>query len=409
MHTSYAVNEKNIDWVVTKINTIIQNESVNKKNDIFNYFNQEINIRLSNNPNIQNRDEILYFKSQIRKSQFKLVSKNILKNISSHNALSLTFISWEDHNSKIHQNETVIKNTQSVFIFRWKDDLSRDEIVIITNEIKKINPEILIFIDQEWWLIHRFVDFPSTVELQAILDTFFVKVRMQSMSTESLRALNSLFDTKKLYFYPSLQDLWKSYSSIQDETSRKYFLEIAAYIRMNSLKNVWINTYGLVMDLDEWNPVISWHQRSFSSHVQDYYKLINAFILASEVNEMKLYWKHFPWHGMWDIDSHKWILDISLYPEYTQNNLDVFRYFISAYASIQKWIMVWHMYVWNTLLSEFNSILNDTQFIITDDLSMQWYLQATGKKLSQSFFTTDTLSWRNNLIKLWNTSNAFIK
>ena len=408
-HSSYAINEIYIDSKIQTLENLIEWETIEYKTNLIQYLISEINTRLSQNPNIKNRDNILYFKYNLKYMLSNLWEKTHSNVIVSHSALSLKFIKWENHSSLIQINKEALKKTQSVFIFRGKEDFSRDEMIQIALEIKNINPQILIFIDQEGWQIHRFVDFPSTEELQSILNTFFVKIRMQSMSTESLSTMNSLFDTKKLYFYPSLQDLWKTYNSIQDEMSKKYFLEIAAYIRMNSLKQVWVNTYWLVMDLDDWNPVISWYDRSFSSEILDFKMLINAFILSSEVLEMSLYWKHFPWHGIWDTDSHIWILDISWFPKYTQKNIDVFSYFLSTYSSIQRGIMVGHMYVWNNFINEFNRTLDTANYIITDDLSMQWYLQATGVKKSQSFFSTDTIMWRNNIIRLWNTSSANIK
>jgi len=49
----------------------------------------------------------------------------------------------------IQINKEALKKTQSVFIFRGKEDFSRDEMIQIALEIKNINPQILIFIDQE--------------------------------------------------------------------------------------------------------------------------------------------------------------------------------------------------------------------------------------------------------------------
>ena len=199
-HSSYAINEIYIDSKIQTLENLIEWETIEYKTNLIQYLISEINTRLSQNPNIKNRDDILYFKYNLKYMLSNLWEKTHSNVIVSHSALSLKFIKWENHSSLIQINKEALKKTQSVFIFRGKEDFSRDEMIQIALEIKNINPQILIFIDQEGWQIHRFVDFPSTEELQSILNTFFVKIRMQSMSTESLSTMNSLFDTKKLYF-----------------------------------------------------------------------------------------------------------------------------------------------------------------------------------------------------------------
>ncbi len=67
------------------------------------------------------------------------------------------------------------------------------------------------------------------------------------------------------------------------------------------------------------------------------------------------------------------------------------------------------MYVWASFLSEFNDILDKADFIITDDLAMQWYNLAHWVEKDTSFFTTDTIFTRKNLIKLWNDRASYIK
>ncbi len=326
--SSSAFAEIDMDSKILELQSLLKNSTPDYKKSVFSYLISQINTRLLDNPNIKNIWEVIYFKSELKNlySDISWWVANSLVWFS--DSLMITFIHWENHTSKIQSLKDKIILSNNVFLFRSKQDLTLSEIQEITKNIKEINPKIIIFIDQEGWEIYRYIDFPSTLELQTILDSFFIQVRLQSMTSESQDIFRKLFDTQKLYYFPSLQQLWRSYDLISDTGSKKHFLECAAYIRMKSLKQAWINSYGLILDLDYGNPVISWYDRSFSSDIQNYKNFIDALTLSAEINEIIIYGKHYPGHWDGEIDSHKWILDISSFPEYTQKNLDLFDYFL---------------------------------------------------------------------------------
>jgi hypothetical protein len=90
------------------------------------------------------------------KKQFEIKEKLILKklnekkiNINSHNTLILKFNNWINIDNYIQKNKTKISTSDSVFIFREKYNISSKNMKIITKKLKEINPNILIFIDQE--------------------------------------------------------------------------------------------------------------------------------------------------------------------------------------------------------------------------------------------------------------------
>ena len=408
LQISYADTQR-VDSILNRIDSLISQKTDEEKRINYDFLFSQIHSQLIGDITGKNIDTLLEFKKELENQKSQYFTENTWIEVSTHNTLSLTFIHGQDPLPIIRNNAERIRNTRSVFLFRWTENLLGDEMMSITKEIKKINSNILLFTDQEGGEITRYVDFPTMDELQSLLESDFVTYRLQSMSWESRKVLFSVFDTYKLYYYPSLESIWNAYNSISDEDSKKYFLEISAYIRLASIRSVWLNTYGLILDLDYGNPVISWYARSFSKDLWEYQKLVDAFILASEVTSVSVYAKHFPWHWKWAVDSHKAVLDISSFPEYTQANMNLFEYFLWRVSSVKKWIMVGHMYVWDDFLEAFNRILDTADYILTDDLSMQWYQLATGNDKNNSFFTTDTIINRKNLIKLWNTQSDDIK
>ena len=168
-------------------------------------------------------------------------------------------------------------------------------------------------------------------------------------------------------------------------------MEIIAFIRLQILKEAWINTYWIVLDLNRWNPVISWNKRSFSKHLWKYKILVDAFLKAWKNTEILLYAKHFPWHWTWKIDSHKWILNLKNESKYLKENLELFDYFLNNSWKLKVWLMVWHIYISSDLQILFENIIKKADFILTDDLAMLWYKKAKWKKIKGLFFSTDSI------------------
>ena len=204
-----------------------------------------------------------------------------------------------------------------------------------------------------------------------------------------------------------MKSIWNSYKNISDQ-NKKEFLEIISYIQLKNLQNHGINTHGIIGDLDLWNPVISGLSRSFSQEILDYFKLIDAYTVASKEVGIILYLKHFPGHGSWEIDSHKWILDYSHNTSYVKKNLIVFEYFLSKETNLTRWIMVGHMFLNKNISESFHKILEKSDFVITDDLAMNGYRSV--KSISENkIFTTKELENYNNVIKVHTQINIWIK
>ncbi len=184
----------------------------------------------------------------------------------------------------------------------------------------------------------------------------------------------------------------------ENKNHKKLFLEIISFIRLQSLKESWINTYWLVLDLNRWNPVISWNKRSFSKHLWKYKELVDAFIKAWKNTEIILYAKHFPGHWDWKIDSHKWILNLSKKIDYLKENINLFEYFLDKSGDLQVWLMVAHMYIWTSSKKYFEKVIKKADFILTDDLAMNGYKKASWKSIKNLFFTTDNIINSKKLI-----------
>jgi hypothetical protein len=298
------------------------------------------------------------------------------------------------NNKIIENNKENIKNNISVFIFRSSVDLKNSVIKDISKKIKNINPNILLFIDQEWGLINRYIDFENQDEINKFFiknnNYLFLKNNLEKLSNKEIDIIRKIFP-KQYWYFPSLEIIWKTYDKFKNKEKAKIFLNIIAFIRLQSLKNCWINTYGLVLDLNRWNPVISWNKRSFSKHLWKYKILVDSFINAWKNIEIILYAKHFPWHWDWSIDSHKWILNLWKKSDYLNENLDLFNYLLEKSWELQTWLMVWHIYISTRLKQKFKNIINISDFIITDDLAMMWYKKAKWKKIKNLFLSTDLI------------------
>lgn len=346
------------------------------------------------------------------KKQFEIKEKLILEklnekkiSINSHNTLILKFNNWINIDNYIQKNKTKISTSDSVFIFREKYNISSKNMKIITKKLKEINPSILIFIDQEWWLVNRFISFEWGFNIKNYESDTFVSERYSLLTSGEKNTLLQLFWKK--YYFPSMKSIWNSYKNISDQ-NKKEFLEIISYIQLKNLQNHGINTHGIIGDLDLWNPVISGLSRSFSQEILDYFKLIDAYTVASKEVGIMLYLKHFPGHGSWKIDSHKWILDYSHNTSYVKKNLIVFEYFLSKETNLTRWIMVGHMFLNKNISESFHKILEKSDFVITDDLAMNGYRSV--KSISENkIFTTKELENYNNVIKVHTQINIWIK
>ncbi len=326
--------------------------------------------------------------------KLELRQQSIVNNrnaISRHKSMILKFWAWAQSTNFLESKRSTLENIESVFIFRTGSvDLPWYQIEAITTKLKEINPDILIFIDQEGWLINRYIEFDTEISFKNYLSTdTYVKNTYNNFSESTKTSLWWVFPNWYKYF-PSLTKIWETYSIIPEVDKQKY-LDFVAYLRLKTLSDRGINTYWLVMDLDRWNPVIKNYRRSFSSDVESYKKLWDAFIKASKKTWVSLYLKHFPGHWAGQVDSHKWILDYTNNTKYLEENLELFKYMLDNKWYTKMWIMVGHMYVPNTLKSQFTDILDITDYILTDDLAMKWYTLATGWSKSGVFFTTDVV------------------
>ena len=209
----------------------------------------------------------------------------------------------------------------------------------------------------------------------------------------------------------SMNEIWQLYDSFSGE-DKDNFLKFITYYRLQSLKNAWINTAWIVLDLDYWNPVISGYDRSFSDNKQDYIKLWKDFVDAAKSLNMSLYFKHFPGHWKWIVDTHKWVLRYSVSDiPYIQSNMGLFNEVIE-YANeknVEVWLMIWHFVLPNKIKDSFINSIKKVDYIITDDVSMKWYLEIVKNPVDDSefFSTTEAL-----LTKKWiilNTGNPKIQ
>lgn len=324
----------------------------------------------------------------------------------SHTSLILRFARWWNHQSVLKSSENQIKKAQSIFIFRtaWKD-LSLNEITTITDTVREYNPKLKIFIDQEWGYVNRYVDFENAEHVDTLLWESFIKSRYGQMNATDQAITRGLFP-KSYGYFPSLGSIGVAYDSISTKQLQKSFLEIMAYARLKSLKDNGINTYWLVADLNYGNPAISKFSRSFSKHTWKYKELIDAFIVASIETDISLYLKHFPWHGAWATDSHIWILDMTNNTAYLKENMEIFNYYLEN-KKTSWWLMVAHVLFDASLSPDFQSLTQKADYLLTDDLAMQWYKKICSSSLENAYcniqngvFSTKEILWRNNLIKV---------
>ena len=326
-----------------------------------------------------------------------------------HKTTILKFWRWWNTQAVINTKKTELSSAQSVFIFRnGSNDLTGWEIESITKSLYEINPDMLIFIDQEGWLINRYVEFDGKISFVNYLTTDdYVRDIYDTFSQTTKTSLWSVFPAWYTYF-PSLTKVGEVYLSLP-EADKQNYLDLVAYLRLKTLSDRGVNTYWFVMDLDRGNPVIKNYRRSFSSDLESYKKLWDSFIKASKKTWVSLYLKHFPGHWAGQVDSHKWILDYTNYSTYLSENLELFEYMLDNKQYAKIGLMIGHMYIPKTLQSEFISIIGKSDYLLTDDLAMRWYTLATWWLKDWVFFTTDVVFDNEKTILVDSVLNPNIK
>lgn len=377
-----------IDSKLTQVYSKTESYSEAKQQRFYKFFIQELSKKISS----ENRWILNYIMLDIE-------SRIVLNTVSWHNSLILKFTAWWDHSSVIEQKKVHISNLPSVFIFRsWKPNLSALEIQTITSQIKALNKEILIFIDQEWGAVNRYLDFSTSQDIQNLFDDIFAKNLLSNLNPSEQILVRNIFPQGSGYF-PSLWTIGVQYDKFWTDDSKQTFIDVIAYLRLQSLHNVWINTYWLVADLNLWNPAISLTERSFSRHEDKYIKFIDSFIDASEKTGVFLYLKHFPGHWAWKIDSHQEILDLTNSSEYLQNNIAVFEYFLDNKRN-SWWLMVGHIVFDPSLEALFSRVIKKSDFLLTDDLAMQWFKKLEYNSWETLSFSTNIILKQANIIKV---------
>lgn len=101
-----------------------------------------------NTQDTSRKQTLSYIQNSLEKRLQVLLEQHIP--ISSHRSLILRFTPGENHSAYIQSLRESLSQTQSVFVFRTgKQNLSLKEMTSITQELRTINPEIFLFIDQE--------------------------------------------------------------------------------------------------------------------------------------------------------------------------------------------------------------------------------------------------------------------
>ena len=407
---SYENSINKINNKLINIYSILDTRSFKKQTDFYKIFKEMVESKKIKITDTNKLELIIYIEDSLdnKYQTYKLLHQEKLiyeeerakeleeKNkITQHRTLILKFTKNWNHDLVINPNKQLIIEAWSVFIFRRTSDLTSTDIQSITNKIKAINNDILFFIDQEWWFINRYIDYSS----KTIVDNLF-----NSSAVEQKTRLIFPYTT---WSFPSLAKIWIHYDTFSTDEDKQAYLNKVASIRLQWLKDHWINTYWLVLDLNRGNPVISNYSRSFSKHVEKYKKLVDAFSIASKETWVKLYFKHFPWHWEWNIDSHVWILNLIWKETYIQDNIELFDYALTKNPT--AWLMIWHMYIPNSKKQYFIDTVNKSNFLLTDDLWMQWYKQAKWKLKESLFFTTDQIINYDNLITVDSVAVSWIK
>ncbi len=370
-------------YTQSEINNIMNNyfESISSKN--ISYQKNKLN-------NFLDKIEIIKIKIGNTWKNFKTVNmienslSNYLEELNSKNNNSNLILRLENsseyNNNLISQNSQNIQNTNSVFIFRNKENIDFGILQNTISKINEINDELYIFIDQEWGLINRYKEF-SVKEPSDYFNN--QNIKYDSLNNSEKGLLQELFSD---VYFPSMKEINITYKKISNN-NKQNFLDIVAFIKLQNLKEAWINTHWLVLDLDDWNPVITGLDRSFSNDPWEYKKLIDAFNFASKITWVSIYVKHFPGHWAGDVDTHENILVYdNSFENYLEKNMELFKYFFDNWEN--TWVMIGHMFLTNNIRDEFFDILDKSDYILTDDLAMQGFKNYNNYDYDNMFFST---------------------
>jgi len=399
----YAENSNynsQINLVVSKINKIMQNKDFNK---IFIYISlleqRKTNSNLNTNLFINN--VILVLKKQYYRNSNNLILR-LDKNYNHKNIDKI-----------IINNKNQIINSDNIFIFKnnatWK--FSADNMLYSANKLKKINPKIRIFVDQEWWVVNRFNDFDKINTFNKYISSnLSLKFKYAILDNNTKSLIKEAFKDKTTFI--SMDSIWEIYYSINKNNTieKNRFLDFITFFRLYILHKNWINTHWLVCDLDKWNPIISGYDRSFSDNIDHYISLWRYFVKNAKILWISLYLKHFPWHWRWQTDTHKWILEYSnnaFDKAYILDNMRVFEAII--YEAEKSWVEIWlmsaHVLLPENIKSKYLNILNKADYIMTDDLWMGAYNALKNKKFKNKFFSTNEFINNENTIKVYTKEN----
>ncbi|MCD5380439.1 hypothetical protein LR004_00795 [Candidatus Gracilibacteria bacterium] len=397
---NYSEKYVSINAKLINIYSKIDSRSFQKQTEFYKLFKDIISQKKIKTTDVNKLELITYIEDSLdaKYTTYKSLNQKVIKErnkIKKHTTLILKFSKKGNHDLVINKYKENIKSNGSVFLFKKSGDLTQTDIKSITNKITALNKDILIFIDQEGGWINRYVDYGSKDDVEKLFT-----------SSEIDKKIRTIFPYNSGY-YPSMEKIGKHYDTFTTDEEKITFLNKIAHIRLQGLKDNGINTYGLVLDLNRGNPVITNYSRSFSKHKDKYKKLVDAFTIASQKTGVRLYFKHFPGHGEGNIDSHLGILNLIGFDNYIQENIELFEYALDKNSN--SGLMIGHMYIPNSKKDYFISTVNKANYLLTDDLGMQGYKQAQGKTKTGLFFTTDQITNYQNLITVDSISATTIK
>lgn len=311
---------------------------------------------------------------------------------------------------------SLLKKTPAVFIKREGDGLlSKEQMQKMSTRILFYNSTIRIMTDQEWGKVRRYKDFDVNISnpKNKYLQNEWYKKRKNCLTPQISRMVETLFTWKEPEIFPSLKEVWDMYRKLSDPWQKKAYLDYISYLRLLTIKNAGLNTYGFVCDLDRGNPAISGLWRSFSSSANEYLEFATSLLRNAEELGMGIYLKHFPGHGI-GVDTHKQILQFEnseKHSNYLKENMELFVRLLRLWKvlGVEMWLMVGHMIIpkksvdWKKdFLDWFTDCVSKADYIITDDLFMQWHKSVDSSSFRQDYFYTTelVLNKSKNIMKL---------
>ena len=384
--SALSVQEK---WenILLKIENYTSKKTLTQQRDIYTKILERLNAIDTNNIVRADRLELIeYLRVSLNLSLTDLWS--LWVDQKNQRSLILRFSNNQADNTQyIESYYQDIQDTDHIFLFRYSQNLSSTVLMNISDQLYQINPQLTLYIDQEGGYINRYKSF-SDISIQSYLQDS----EISSYSWLSQLTQQSIWELFSWEYFPSPYEIGQIYNDIP-ESEQEVFLRVSSYIILKNLADHGIWNHWLVLDLDRGNPVISGLNRSFSSDSLEYEAYIDAFLWASEITGVALYGKHFPWHGAGEVDSHSWILVYDDEDDYIMENLELFNYFLDARPDIKKGVMVGHMYIPEKFRDNIIIALKKADFILTDDLAMEWYKQTLWKPTQSDRFLTTHLLW----------------